>query len=114
MVAAENPNTELSRTELSDIFLGRRSQFPNGDPAIPVNHRETSDAYRLFYSQFLNLSPAQVRSHWSRLIFTGRGQPPQTVPDGNAMADKIAEGNRGIGYLDIEFVDERLQVVRIE
>lgn len=114
VVSSDNPNSELTATELSDIFLGRRSRFPNGDPVVPLNHRENSDAYRVFYEQYLNLTPAQVSSHWSRLIFTGRGQPPRSVADSSAMADRIADDPRGIGYLDIEQADERLRVVRIE
>lgn len=114
VVSSENSTTELSRAELSGIFLGRRSRFPNGDSAVPLNQRANSDAYTLFYMQYLNMTRAQVRSHWSRLIFTGRGQPPRTVPNGSTMADAIADDARGIGYLDIELVDERLRVVRIE
>lgn len=114
VVSSDNPNSELSRTELSDIFLGRRNRFPNGDPVVPLNQRESSDAYRTFYAQYLNLTPAQVRSHWSRLIFTGRGQPPSSVASTSDLADRIADDPRGIGYLDIEQVDDRLQVVTIE
>lgn len=114
VVSSDNPNSELTRTELSDIFLGRRNRFPNGDPVVPLNQRESSDAYRTFYAQYLNLTPAQVRSHWSRLIFTGRGQPPSSVASISDLADRIADDPRGIGYLDIEQVDDRLQVVAIE
>jgi ABC-type phosphate transport system substrate-binding protein len=114
VVSSDNPNSELTRTELSDIFLGRRNRFPNGDLVVPVNRRESSDPFKVFYSQYLNMTPAQVRAHWSRLIFSGRGQPPRTVADGSAMADTIASDPHGIGYLEPGMVDERLRVVRVE
>lgn len=114
VVSSENPNAELTRAELSDIFLGRRNRFPNGDPVVPVNQRDSTDAYRMFYAQYLDMTPAQVRSHWSRLIFTGRGQPPRSVADCTDMANTIADDPRGIGYLERGEVDDRLQVVTIE
>lgn len=114
VVSEENAIERISRSELADLYLGRRNQFSDGENAVPINQREGSQAYPEFYAEYLDQTPAQIRAHWSRLIFTGRGQPPRSVPDGQAMADAVAENPRAIGYLDSEFVDGRLRVVRIE
>lgn len=114
VVSAENAIERISRSELSDLYLGRRNQFPHGEPAVPLDQHEGSQAYPEFYEAYLSQTPAQIRSHWSRLIFTGRGQPPRSVSDGEAMADAVAADSRAIGYLDSGLVDERLRVVQIE
>lgn len=114
VVAEENTVEGMSRTELADLYLGRRNQFPNGEPATPIDQREGSQAYPQFYAKYLDRTPAQIRSHWSRLIFTGRGQPPRSVPDGGAMANAVADNPQAVGYLDSDLVDDRLRVVPIE
>ncbi len=114
VVSAQQPIRTLSRTELTDIYLGRMNRLANGDPVVPIDQRESTSAHKEFYSRYLRQSPAQIKAHWSRLIFTGRGQPPQTVPNGSAMADLVAKAPHAIGYLDPSLVDERLRVVSIE
>ncbi len=114
VVSAENTNESMSRSELTDLFLGRRYQFPDGAPAVPIDQRERSQAYPEFYAEYLGQTPAQVRAHWSRLIFTGRGRPPHSVPNGQAMADAVADNPRAIGYLHPDHLDDRLRVVQIE
>lgn len=104
----------LSRGELADIYLGRINRLPNGDPVVPIDQRESSSAYGAFYREYLGRSAAQIKAHWSKLIFTGRGHPPQTVRDGNAAADAVAEDPHAIGYVEPGLVNDHLRVVPIE
>lgn len=114
VVSKQNPVDTLSRTELTDIYLGRAQRWPNGEPVVPIDQTESAPAYEGFYSEYLERSPAQIKAHWSKLIFTGRGRPPRSVGDGEAMAEIIADNPNAIGYIDSELVNDRLRVVRIE
>lgn len=114
VVSAHNPIKSLSRAELSDIYLGRRQLLPNGERIVPIDQQDSAPAYEEFYGTYLGRSLAQVTAHWSRLIFTGRGQPPRAVPDGAAAADIVAHNPEAIAYVDRALVDERLRVVPIE
>ncbi|MDR5907171.1 phosphate ABC transporter substrate-binding protein [Franzmannia qiaohouensis] len=114
VVSAKSPVHILTRNELADIYLGRNSRFPNGQPAVPVDQRESSADYVAFYRHYLGQTPAQIKMHWSRLIFTGRGQPPRSLPSSRAVADFVAEHAQAIGYLDDAYLDERLRRVSIE
>lgn len=114
VVSSQNPIETLSRAHIADIYLGRMNRFPNGDPVKPIDLSERSPTRGEFYSRYLGRSPSQIKAHWSRLIFTGRGQPPPTVASGAAMARSVAENPNAIGYLAPEFLDERLRVVSID
>lgn len=114
VVSAENPIAILSRTDLADIYLGRMIRFPNGDRIVPIDQKNTSPAYKEFYTGYLGRSPAQITAHWSKLIFTGRGQPPQAAPGDGATAEIVAGNPHAIGYVDRRLVDDRLRVVQIE
>lgn len=114
VVSAQSPVTTLTHSELADIFLGRNSRFPDGSPATPVDQRESSSPYAVFYRDYLGQTPTQIKMYWSRLIFTGRGQPPRNLNDDTAISDFVAEHADAIGYLDDSHLDERLQVVKID
>jgi ABC-type phosphate transport system substrate-binding protein len=114
VVSAGNPVERLSHAELTDIYLGKLNSFPNGERVVPVDQWEKSPAHDEFYSRYLGRTPAQIKAHWSKLIFSGRGQPPRTVTDDKAMAEFVAGDHHAIGYLAPEQVDKRLQVVPIE
>jgi len=114
VVSAENPVQSLTRAELADIYLGRLDRFPNGDRVVPIDQKDGSPARDEFYEEYIGRTPAQVKAHWSKLIFTGRGQPPRSVASGDAAADAVAGNPHAIAYIDSGLVDERLRVVSIE
>lgn len=114
VVANDSPVSSLSRHQLTDIYLGRVTQLPDGGRVTPIDQVERSPAHGAFYAEYLGQTPAQIRAHWSRLIFTGRGQPPRAVRNGQSVAEAVADNPSAIGYLDVNMVDERLRVVRIE
>jgi len=114
VVSAASPVTALSEAELEDLYLGRSNRFPGGHPAVPLDQRERTDAYPEFYATYMNQTLPQIRAHWSRLIFTGRGRPPRSVAGSREMADAVAADPHSIGYLEPSMVDDRLRAVRIE
>jgi ABC-type phosphate transport system substrate-binding protein len=114
VVSANNPLKSLSRAELSDIYLGRMQRLPSGERIVPIDQKDGAPAYEEFYGTYLGRSLAQITAHWSKLIFTGRGQPPRAAPDGGAAADIVAQNPQAIAYLERALVDARLRIVPIE
>ena len=66
-----------------------------------------------FYSQFTGKSPAQVKAHWTKIIFTGRGQPPRQVTGGAEVRRTVAENPAAIGYIDAKLVDSSVRVIAL-
>lgn len=113
VVASGNPVEEISRLHLSDLYLGRRGSFPDGRPAEPIDQEPGSDVRRAFYETYLGRSQSEIKAHWSKAVFTGRGRPPPDVEDGEAMKEALAGNPRAIGYIDRSLVDDRVRVVRV-
>jgi len=111
VVSAKNPVTTLSRPQIVDIFLGKAHQFPDGRPAVAVDQVEGSPIRDEFYREFSGQSPAQIKAYWSKIIFTGRGQPPPEVANGRLVKKYIAEHPNAIGYIDDGLVDGSVRVV---
>ncbi len=116
VVSADNALDSLSRAQLSDLYLGRSVSLPNGESLTPIDQSDRSPVHEQFYQEYLGRSPAQIKSHWSRLIFTGRGQPPRSVSDSQAVADVVSDDRTAIGYIDSKQVpvDNTLRVLDIE
>ncbi len=111
VVAANNPVTTLSRSQIADIFLGKMIRLPNGNEVMPVDQLENSAAREAFYLKFADKSPAQLKAHWSKIIFTGRGQPPPEVANDIEVKKFIARHPAAIGYIEQKRVDDRVKVV---
>lgn len=114
VVAADSPVTSLSRGLVAKIFLGKSRRFPDGSRAVPLNQSEGSLERDIFYQLVSGKSPSQVKAHWSKLIFTGRGQPPKEAADSDAVKHLLANNGVNIGYIDRGTVDNSVKVVAIK
>ena len=111
VVSAKSAVRDLSAGQVADIFLGKTTRFPDGTPAVPIDLQEESAARERFYAQFTGKSPAQVKAHWSKIIFTGRGQPPMQAASPEQARKMIAENPNAIGYIDNRLVDSSVRVL---
>ena len=111
VVSAKSPITSLNSAQVADIFLGKTTRFPDGSPAVPIDLSEDSPERDRFYAQYTGKSPAQVKAHWSKLIFTGRGQPPKQVGSSAEAKRAVLDDPHAIGYIDNRLVDSTVRVL---
>jgi ABC-type phosphate transport system substrate-binding protein len=111
VVAARSPVTALTRNQVLDIFLGRVNRYPDGTNASPIDQAAGSTLRDEFYSKVAGQTSAQMLAYWSKIIFTGRGQPPPTVANDAEMKKRIRDNPAAIGYIDRAMVDESLRIV---
>jgi len=111
VVSAKSPVAGLNASQVADIFLGKTNRFPDGTLAVPVDLPEESPAREKFYAEYAGKSPAQVKAHWSKIIFTGRGQPPKQMGSGAEAKKFVADNPNAIAYIDSKLVDNSLRVL---
>jgi ABC-type phosphate transport system substrate-binding protein len=111
VVSSTSTVTTLSKAQLTDIFLGKVNRFPNGTQAIPIDQPEGSPARDEFYATFSGKSPAQVKSHWSKIIFTGRGHPPKAASNSAEVRQLIAANPQAISYIERSAVDAGVRIL---
>lgn len=113
VVSAESPVVELPRQHLTDLYLGRTSRFPDGRGAAPIDLEPGAPEREEFYERYLGRNQAEIKTHWSRLVFTGRGRPPPDLESGERVRERVADDPSAIGYIDAELVDGSVRIVRI-
>lgn len=113
IVSAKSPLTTLTRKDVADIYLGRTNEFPRGAPIVPIDQAEDNAQRTEFYWLVTGKSPAQVRTYWSKLIFTGRGEPPRSEDNAEAVKRAVSGWANAVGYIDQGELDPRVKAVLI-
>jgi ABC-type phosphate transport system substrate-binding protein len=111
VVSSTSPVAPLTSAQVADIFLGRASYFPSGEETIPLDLPEDSPARTEFYRECTGKSTPQLRAYWSKLIFTGRAQPPREVANAEAVKRYLQTRPNAIAYIERKDVDASLKVV---
>jgi ABC-type phosphate transport system substrate-binding protein len=111
VVSAHSTVTALPGSQVTDIFLGKTSYFPNGLRAEPIDQVDGSAARDQFYAKLAGKGAAQIRAYWSKMIFTGRGQPPPAVANSVEVKKRLVLSPAAIGYIERDLVDDSVRVV---
>jgi ABC-type phosphate transport system substrate-binding protein len=114
VVSSASAVTTLDKDQVVDIFLGKSARFSNGERAIPIDQREGTAERDKFYASFADRSAAQLKAHWSKIIFTGRGRPPRVVSNSRELKNLLLENPNSIGYLERSDVDDSVRVVLVQ
>ncbi|HEV7241734.1 MAG TPA: hypothetical protein VGQ36_21050 [Thermoanaerobaculia bacterium] len=99
VVHRANPVTSLSRAQLSALFMRRTRRWPDGTdvrPVEPARARVREDFSRAIHGKSL----AYVTRYWHRVIFSGRGVPPDELASDAAVIEFVKSQRGGIGYID--------------
>lgn len=111
IVSKANPTQTVTQADVEKIFLGKLKLFPDGSSAIPLDMPEKSAEKSAFYQHAVGKSESQLRSYWSRIIFTGSGAPPKAVESPADMLKLVAENPNTIGYIDKSLINDSVRVV---
>jgi ABC-type phosphate transport system substrate-binding protein len=111
IVSAKSPVSVLRQDQVADIFLGQMGNFPGGLEAVALDQRIGSPERDEFYSKVTAKTPPLVKAYWSKMIFTGRGQPPREVAGSAAIRKMVADNPSLIGYIDKSALDPSVKAV---
>jgi ABC-type phosphate transport system substrate-binding protein len=111
VVSAKSRVSSLTTSQIAKIFLAKTSTFPDGSNVVPLDQTEGTAIRNEFYLNMTGKDPAQLKAYWSKIIFTGDGQPPRSVANNEGVKSAIANNKNAIGYIDRDSVDDRVKVV---
>lgn len=102
--------TSLSENEIRQLFSGQLRSV-SGQRVQPLDLPGNDQNREQFYRKLMGRSPDQMRAYWTRLIFTGQGQPPREVSSTLELTTLAASSPEYIGYLPASQVNERVRVI---
>jgi hypothetical protein len=69
---------QIAPSLVKDIYVGKTMYWGGGQAIVLVVAGNATDAA---IQEASGMSPTQFRTHWQRLAFSGRGQPPKKADD---------------------------------
>lgn len=110
-----NPSTggDIDAHQVKRIFLGKQTTLADGSRAIPVNQTQTAPIRIKFDTNVLGRSSSQVTAYWSKLVFTGKGNPPKEMANDDAVLSYVRNTPGAIGYVSDDAHPEGLRVISL-
>jgi len=91
-------NETLTRSNLENIFLGKKSRWSDGTKIKPVNLKE-GETYRAFIKEVVRKSTNAYMNYWRKMIFTGKGVMPVSFQDEEELINYVGRTEGAIGYI---------------
>jgi ABC-type phosphate transport system substrate-binding protein len=113
VIVHPNNAQTFDKSSISRLFLGKDKTFANKETAFLIVQPEISPATLEFNSKILGKNAKQLKSHWSRLVFTGKGVPPNELTSDTDVMNEIKQNANAIGYVDAAAVTQDVKVVAI-
>ena len=105
VIVSAQSTTTITASEISRVYLGESNTM------TPVDIANPSRARKEFYTKVVGKNDSQVRSRWSKLVFTGKGTAPKELPSGEDVVKAVAADPHAIGYVDRSFVNMTVKVI---
>jgi ABC-type phosphate transport system substrate-binding protein len=108
VVVVVNPKaaeSSMTKDQVAQFFLGKSSSMS------PVDQPESAPVRAEFYKKVTDKDASQVKSLWSKLVFTGKATMPKEAADSTAVKKMVASDPKAIGYIEKSAVDPSVKVI---
>jgi ABC-type phosphate transport system substrate-binding protein len=99
VVNESNPVTTISADDLSALFLKRRTSWPGGVRAQPVDQPARAAVRESFSTVALDRPVRAMVAYWQQQIFSGRGVPPLELATETAVVEYVRANAGAVGYV---------------
>ena len=106
IASASSPVSKLDKEQVANLFLGKSSSYPDGSAAVPIEQTDGSTAHEEFHKNVTEKSASQLKSYWSKMIFSGKGTAPKEVANNTELLKLVAANPTMIGYVDKNALDK--------
>jgi ABC-type phosphate transport system substrate-binding protein len=113
IVSVQSQVTTMTPDQVAALFLGKIAALPDGTKLAPLNQLEGAPIRDEFYSRVVGKTPSQVKAFWSKMIFSGKGQPPAELNDDTAVRKNVAAHPGTVGYIDRANLDATVRAVTL-
>lgn len=111
IVVHPSNDSKFDKSTIKKIFLGKSKSFSNGRTAILISAGSKESITDEFNKNVIGKSSNQVNAYWSKMIFTGKGTPPQEMSSVDEIISAISTNPDAIGYVDSSKVSDSVKVV---
>lgn len=113
IVNNSNMVTSISKKDVSNMFLKKKSKWGNGNAIIPVDQKIGSSTRESFTTEIHNKKVASIRSYWQQAIFSGVATAPVEKDSDSEVIEYVKSTPGAIGYISSTTNAQGVKVVSI-
>ena len=111
VIVSKNSNlNSISKKELSKIFLSKTKKLPNGNKSFLIEIDDIQIRTK-FYQEICNKNTNQLRKYWTKMIFTGRGQPPKKIKSINKIIEYVNKNKNAMSYIPLKYLNNTVKII---
>lgn len=111
IVNKANTVENMDERTIAKLFLAKEKSFGSAKKAKLFDHPKGTNSREIFYQSIVKRSENQMKSYWSKLIFTGKGKPPKELPNDQEIISEVAKTESAIAYVNGSSVNDSVKVV---
>ena len=109
----EVPADTISSRLLQRIYLGKATRWDGGLQIRPVMQHD-HELHEAFVTDLLERSEESFGVYWKRMVFTGKGRPPQAFAGDAELAAYLRSTPGAIGYVAADADTTGLKVLPVD
>ena len=94
-----NNTSEMTKTQVSKLFLKKVKEWSNGKGVLPVNLTSDSPTRKKFSNDIHGRAVSAITAYWQKQIFSGRGVPPPEKKQDKDIITYVQDNLGAIGYV---------------
>jgi ABC-type phosphate transport system substrate-binding protein len=114
VVNRENPKSSLTTEELKSIYLGRRTEWPDGTRTVPIDQAPSAPGRAAFLDAVLGMSKAHFAEHWVDQQVRGNGSAPKVAASPAAAVKLVARVKGAVAFVPVSQVTAAVKVVFVD
>jgi ABC-type phosphate transport system substrate-binding protein len=114
-VVIANPSvksSDVSKSDLRDVFTGAASSFKDGSHVTPVLLKAGA-VNEEFLSAYVGKNDSAFRAGWRSLVFSGQASMPKSLDSDSAVVEYVAHNAGAIGYIGKGTPHEGVKVLAV-
>lgn len=111
IVHKDHPRAEVGSEELKSIYLGRRTEWPDGTRAVPIDQAPSAPGRATFLDKVLGMSAAQFAEHWVDQQVRGNGAAPRVAASPAAAVKFVARTRGAVAFVPVSQVTSGVKVL---
>lgn len=102
---------DLSKSQVKSLFLGKLNKVEGVDHVQVLYLDKCDPTRKTFNKKILKKRENQLKSYWTKMMFTGEAKMPESVPNSADMVASVAKSNDTIGYADAASLNDTVKVL---
>lgn len=101
VIVIANPEvkaTEISKSDLRDVFTGAATALPGGGSVVPILLK-AGTVHEEFLQAYIGKNDTAYRAGWRSLVFSGQASMPKSLDTDAAVVEFVAHNAGAIGYI---------------